>query len=52
MLAKVFNQDVHNLPQVHKGLKGMLSQEIIFADYGESKIRHFHQLYNQWMEWD
>ena len=51
-LAKVFNQDVHNLPQVHKGLKGMRDQEIIFANYGESKIRHFHELYKEWMELD
>jgi nitrite reductase/ring-hydroxylating ferredoxin subunit len=49
-LAKVFNQDVHNLPQVHRGLQGMKNQQVIFADYQESKIRHFHQLYRQWME--
>jgi phenylpropionate dioxygenase-like ring-hydroxylating dioxygenase large terminal subunit len=49
MLAKVFNQDVHNLPQVHKGLQGMRDQEVIFANYGESKIRHFHELYQQYM---
>ncbi len=49
MLAKVFNQDVHNLPQVHRGLKGMRDQEVIFANYGESKIRHFYELYNQHM---
>jgi nitrite reductase/ring-hydroxylating ferredoxin subunit len=51
-LAKVFNQDVHNLPQVHKGLKGMKNKEVIFANYGESKIRHWHKLYNEWMELD
>jgi nitrite reductase/ring-hydroxylating ferredoxin subunit len=50
MLAKVFNQDVHNLPKVQKGLKALKKPEVIFANYGESKIRHFHQLYQQWME--
>lgn len=48
-LAKVFNQDVHNLPKVQKGLKALKDPEIIFADYEESKIRHFYTLYNEWM---
>jgi nitrite reductase/ring-hydroxylating ferredoxin subunit len=43
MLAKVFNQDVVNLPHVQKGMKSIKSQEIVFANYGETKIRHFHQ---------
>jgi phenylpropionate dioxygenase-like ring-hydroxylating dioxygenase large terminal subunit len=50
LLAKVFNQDVHNVPKVQKGLKGMARGEVIFADYEESKIRHFYKLYKQWME--
>ncbi len=44
-LAKVFNQDALNLPRVHKGLKGMANPEVIFADYQESKIRHFYEHY-------
>ena len=44
MLAKVFNQDVVNLPHVQKGMKSIKSKEIIFANYGETKIRHFHKL--------
>jgi phenylpropionate dioxygenase-like ring-hydroxylating dioxygenase large terminal subunit len=51
-LAKVFNQDVHNLPQVHKGLKGMKNPEVIFADYQESKIRHFYKHYKAHMGMD
>ncbi len=50
MLAKVFNQDVVNMPEVHKGLKAMKSQEVIFANYGETKPRHFHKLLNEWLE--
>jgi hypothetical protein len=46
MLAKVFNQDVVNLPHVQRGMKSIKSQEIVFANYGETKIRHFHQLLN------
>jgi phenylpropionate dioxygenase-like ring-hydroxylating dioxygenase large terminal subunit len=52
VLAKVFNQDVHNVPQVHKGLKGMKNQRVIFADYEESKIRHFYKMYMEKMDLD
>jgi hypothetical protein len=44
MLAKVFNQDVVNLPHVQKGMRSIKSKEIVFANYGETKIRHFHKL--------
>jgi phenylpropionate dioxygenase-like ring-hydroxylating dioxygenase large terminal subunit len=52
LLAKVFNQDVHNMPMVQKGLKAMKNPEVIFADYGESKIRHWYTLYNTFMARD
>ncbi|MGK0223498.1 MAG: phenylpropionate dioxygenase-like ring-hydroxylating dioxygenase large terminal subunit [Limisphaerales bacterium] len=50
MLAKVFNQDVVNMPEVQRGLKAMKNPEVIFANYGETKPRHFHKLLNQWIE--
>jgi len=50
MLAKVFNQDVVNLPWVQKGLKTMKQPYVIFADYGETKPRHFHKLLDEWLE--
>ncbi len=49
MLAKVFNQDVVNLPHVQQGMKSIKSGEIIFANYGETKIRHFHKLLRDWL---
>ena len=49
MLAKVFNQDVVNMPEVQKGLKNMRRPEVIFANYGETKPRHFHMLLDQWI---
>ena len=49
MLAKVFNQDVVNMPEVQKGLKAMKNPEIIFANYGETKPRHFHMLLEKWL---
>ena len=45
----VFNQDVVNMPEVQIGLKGMKNPEIIFANYGETKPRHFHMLLEQWL---
>ncbi len=49
MLAKVFNQDVVNMPEVQRGLKAMRNQEVIFANYGETKPRHLHQLLDEWI---
>jgi phenylpropionate dioxygenase-like ring-hydroxylating dioxygenase large terminal subunit len=50
MLAKVFNQDVVTMPYVQKGLKTMKQPYVIFADYGETKPRHFHKLLNEWID--
>ena len=52
MLAKVFNQDVVNMPEVQRGLKMLKHPEIIFANYGETKPRHFHILLNEWISRD
>ncbi len=49
MLAKVFNQDVVNMPEVQRGLKAMHTPEVIFANYGETKPRHFHMLLDEWI---
>ena len=49
MLAKVFNQDVVNMPEVQRGLKTMANPQVIFANYGETKIRHFHMLKDKWL---
>jgi phenylpropionate dioxygenase-like ring-hydroxylating dioxygenase large terminal subunit len=49
MLARVFNQDVYNIPKVQIGLKAMKDPHVVFASYGETKIRHFHQLLEQWV---
>ena len=44
-LAKIFQQDSLNLPLVQKGLRAQEQQEVIFASYQETKIRHFYQHY-------
>lgn len=44
-LAKIFQQDSLNLPLVQKGLRAQEQQEVIFASYQETKIRHFYEHY-------
>ena len=43
-LARVFDQDIFNLPKVQKGLRAAQHQNTTLAAYQESKIRHFHGL--------
>jgi hypothetical protein len=50
MLGRVFNQDVYNLPQVQAGLDAMTKPGVTFADYQETKPRHFHALLDEWIE--
>jgi hypothetical protein len=47
MLARVFNQDVFNLPKVQLGLQATPEAEVTFASYQEMKIRHFHKLLDE-----
>jgi hypothetical protein len=49
MLARVFNQDVFNLPKVQAGLEAMKVPEVVFANYGETKPRHFHQVLDRFL---
>ena len=48
-LAKIFQQDSLNLPLVQKGLRAQEQQEVIFASYQETKIRHFYYHYFEWL---
>ncbi len=48
-LAKIFQQDSLNLPRVQRGMRSIESGEVVFADYNESKPRHFHQLLARWI---
>jgi phenylpropionate dioxygenase-like ring-hydroxylating dioxygenase large terminal subunit len=43
-LARVFNQDTFNLSQVQRGLHAARHTHVTFAEYQETKIRHFHGL--------
>ena len=49
-LAGVFNQDVRNMAFVYAGMKASARKHVRLADYNETKIRHFHQLYGKWVD--
>jgi phenylpropionate dioxygenase-like ring-hydroxylating dioxygenase large terminal subunit len=48
--AKIFQQDSINLPHVQRGLKAQEQQEVVFANYNETKIRHFWENLTTWLE--
>jgi len=50
MLAKLLNQDVGNMQYVQQGLHATQRQTIQLSDYNETKIRHFHDLLEKWLE--
>ncbi len=43
-LANIFAQDSFNLGRVQDGLRGAQHSHVTFANYQETKIRHFHTL--------
>ena len=49
LLAKLFNQDVGNMQYVQEGLHATSKKYIQLSDYNETKIRHFHQLLDEWL---
>ncbi len=49
MLTKIFNQDLRNLPYVYDGMKATAREHLRVGDYNELKLRHFHQLYEEWV---
>jgi phenylpropionate dioxygenase-like ring-hydroxylating dioxygenase large terminal subunit len=49
-LGGVFNQDVRNMAFVFDGMKASARDFVRLADYNETKIRHFHQLYGTWVD--
>lgn len=48
-LAKVFAQDTFNLPKVQQGLRSAGHGHVTFAEYQETKIRHFHALLEKYV---
>ncbi len=50
MLTKIFNQDLRNLPHVYAGMKATAREHLRLGDYNELKLRHFHNLYTEWVD--
>jgi phenylpropionate dioxygenase-like ring-hydroxylating dioxygenase large terminal subunit len=48
-LARVFDQDGSNLPQVQKGMKATRKGTATLANYQEVRIRHFHETLDKYM---
>ncbi len=48
-LANVFAQDAFNLPRVQAGLRAAQHSHATFANYQETKIRHFHSLLERYL---
>lgn len=49
MLARIFLQDIGNMPRVQEGLKSSKQGYVVLSDRNEAPVRHFHDLYNKWM---
>ena len=50
LLASVFDQDLANLPEVQAGLKSSFNKEVNFGTYQESRIRHFAETLEKYLE--
>jgi phenylpropionate dioxygenase-like ring-hydroxylating dioxygenase large terminal subunit len=46
-LAKIFEQDTGNVPQVYRGMKTKQPPSVWLAGYQESVIRNFHRIYEE-----
>lgn len=49
MLARVFQQDTFNFARVQRGLQSAQNSHVTFANYQETKIRHFHALLDKYI---
>ncbi|MDB5714837.1 MAG: hypothetical protein JWO15_2234 [Sphingomonadales bacterium] len=48
-LARIFLQDIANMPRVQEGLKTSGRGYVIFSEHHEAPVRHLHDLYEKWM---
>jgi hypothetical protein len=50
VLGGILDQDMGNLPHVQAGMKASKNQKLQLANYQESRIRHFHQTLDKYLE--
>jgi phenylpropionate dioxygenase-like ring-hydroxylating dioxygenase large terminal subunit len=48
-LGPIFDQDEANLRAMQRGMQTTTRTGLVFSDYQESRIRHFHALLDRWM---
>lgn len=48
--ADVFDEDLSNIPEVHRGLAAMAGPGISLGNYQEARIRHFHRTIDRYLE--
>ncbi|HKX77369.1 MAG TPA: aromatic ring-hydroxylating dioxygenase subunit alpha [Novosphingobium sp.] len=51
-LARIFAQDLANMPEVQLGLKSSKSGYVILSDHNEAPLRRWHDQYEKWMGLD
>lgn len=49
LLGPVFDQDMANMPYIQEGIKTLRRPGITLARYQENRIRHYHQILDEWM---
>jgi phenylpropionate dioxygenase-like ring-hydroxylating dioxygenase large terminal subunit len=49
-LGAIFEQDTSNLGRIQRGLEATRKEGVTLASYQESRIRHFHQTLDRWLE--
>jgi len=50
VLGSIIDQDMGNLPHVQAGMKSSKNGKLNLANYQESRIRHFHQTLDKYLE--
>jgi hypothetical protein len=45
----VFDQDMANMPFIQEGLKSLRTPGVQLARYQENRIRHYHQILDEWI---
>jgi hypothetical protein len=48
-LARIFAQDLGNMPMVQEGVKTSKSGYVILSEHNETPLRRWHDMYDRWM---
>ena len=45
----IFDQDMGNIPEVERGIRASKSGKLTYANYQESRLRHYHQTMDKYI---